>query len=89
MDYQYHPPASAFFNAINNKLIPNAIPKKPLKKDFKIIEKLIGIGDVKYLEFTKKVQLIIKKDIVVLIAAEAIGSAPKSSIGFIIIRPID
>ena len=26
-------PASAFFNAINNKLIPNAIPKKPLKKD--------------------------------------------------------
>ena len=65
------------------------MPKKPLKKDFKIIEKLIEIGDVKYLEFIKKVQLIIKKDIVVLIAAEAIGSAPEASIGFIIIKPID
>ena len=60
-------PASAFFNAINNKLIPNAIPKKPLKKDFKIIEKSIGIVDVKYLEFIKKVQLYTKKDIVDLV----------------------
>ena len=26
-------PASAFFKAINSKLIPNAIPKKPLRID--------------------------------------------------------
>ena len=54
-------PASAFFNAINNKLIPNAMPKKPLIKDLIIIEKFIEIGDVKYLDLEVYKDMAIKE----------------------------
>ena len=81
-------PASAFWSAINNKLIPRAIPRNPLIIDLIIIEELIGTLETKLSVFKKKLQLNNKQEIVVLIAAEAIGSTPEFNIGFIIIDPI-
>ena len=57
--------------------------------DWKIIFIVKFVLELKISKFRKKVNDIRKKDIIVLIAAEAIGSAPLSKIGFIIINPMD
>ena len=62
---------------------PNSI-----SNDFIIIEVFKGILDTKFFVLKKNVNANNIQEIVVLIAADAIGSAPASSIGFIIINPI-
>jgi len=81
-------PASAFCKAINNKLIPKAIPRKPLKIDCITIFKFKLLFALKISKFTRKVKDNRRHDVVVLIAADAIGSAPRFKIGFIITTPI-